>query len=551
MLVALLGFAPAAHATWLDTPLTNLPVCTARQQQLFRNAATDGGGGMIVAWMDLRTDSADIYVQRVTASGTIPWTNDGVLLCGATRDQDLPTITADGTGGAIVAWRDFRSGSPGVLYAQRVNELGEALWANNGVRVCLASGEQTNPTIVSDGFGGAIVAWEDWRSGVAIYGQRLSADGTRRWAANGVKLASVVAAQFEPQAISDGAGGAIVVWSQQSAGGYDLIAQRVDAVATQLWGNAGVAVCAAAGDQLRPQIATDRASGAVFAWEDRRGTNSDIYAQRITQFGLAHWTVGGVPVCTVSGDQVQPAVASDGGGGAIVAWRDLRGLGDNLYAQRVNSVGVAQWTGDGVSVCSAPFTQQFPSIVADGRGGAIVAWEDERSLIALDIYAQRLSASGASLWLPNGMPVSIALGSQYQPFVVPQEDSVTIVTWIDQRTGGSDIFAQRIPFVITVDAPRPLPGASGRLAAAYPNPAIGNATLRFELARPARARLALHDAAGRRVRQLADGAWSSGAHAIAWDGRDDDGRPLPAGVYFVRLDVDGVPAGIQRLTLRR
>jgi flagellar hook assembly protein FlgD len=48
------------------------------------------------------------------------------------------------------------------------------------------------------------------------------------------------------------------------------------------------------------------------------------------------------------------------------------------------------------------------------------------------------------------------------------------------------------------------------------------------------------DQPGRRVRTLADAELPSGEHAIAWDGRDEGGRPVASALYFVRLETDGL-----------
>ncbi len=72
-----------------------------------------------------------------------------------------------------------------------------------------------------------------------------------------------------------------------------------------------------------------------------------------------------------------------------------------------------------------------------------------------------------------------------------------------------------------------------------PNPALSAATLRFSLAHSARFSLAIFNAAGRRIREVASGPASEGAHAFTWDLRDDSGRVADSGVYFARLDVEG------------
>jgi hypothetical protein len=45
----------------------------------------------------------------------------------------------------------------------------------------------------------------------------------------------------------------------------------------------------------------------------------------------------------------------------------------------------------------------------------------------------------------------------------------------------------------------------------------------------------IHNSSGERVRHLGKELCPPGPHRISWDGRDDDGQPLPAGVYICRL----------------
>jgi flagellar basal-body rod modification protein FlgD len=61
----------------------------------------------------------------------------------------------------------------------------------------------------------------------------------------------------------------------------------------------------------------------------------------------------------------------------------------------------------------------------------------------------------------------------------------------------------------------------------------------FALPRAGRVRLDVVDVQGRHVRTLVDGDRAAGTYRAAWDGRDGNGRAVPAGVYFVRLDAAG------------
>ena len=67
--------------------------------------------------------------------------------------------------------------------------------------------------------------------------------------------------------------------------------------------------------------------------------------------------------------------------------------GGNLFAQYITSSGDTVWTGTGVAVSTAIGAQQAHVIVGDGKGGVLVAWDDERSG-EHDIYAQTIDSSG-------------------------------------------------------------------------------------------------------------------------------------------------------------
>ncbi|MGH7731920.1 MAG: hypothetical protein ACRENJ_11795, partial [Candidatus Eiseniibacteriota bacterium] len=221
------------------------------------------------------------------------------------------------------------------------------------VPVCTALQEQYAPVMVQAG-GGEIVVWDDYRGGERdIYAQKLGAAGVTQWVLDGVPVCKATGSQRDPRAISDGAGGAIVVWQDARAGATDIYAQRIDADGVALWATGGVLVCGAGGDQKAPVVVGDGQGGAVVAWVDERSAGSDVYAQRIGAGGVMQWGGGGVAVCTAWGVQQELAVVGDGQRGAIVVWQDRRSGTGDIYARRVDESGVAQWGADGVALCGA------------------------------------------------------------------------------------------------------------------------------------------------------------------------------------------------------
>jgi hypothetical protein len=103
----------------------------------------------------------------------------------------------------------------------------------------------------------------------------------------------------------------------------------------------------------------------------------------------------------------------------------------------------------------------------------------------------------------------------------------------------------RIDMVAPVPAPAP---ADGFFLRAWPNPFNPRTTIAWELPTAGRVTVAVHDARGRRVTVLLDAEQPAGLGSARWDGRADDGRILPAGVYFATVRGPGGRA-LTKLTL--
>jgi hypothetical protein len=88
------------------------------------------------------------------------------------------------------------------------------------------------------------------------------------------------------------------------------------------------------------------------------------------------------------------------------------------------------------------------------------------------------------------------------------------------------------------------------LAPLTPNPALGRSLVTWTLPQASQASVRVYDAAGRQVRTLLDGASPAGTYSQVWDGRDDDGRRLPAGVYMVEVAAGGFRQSRKSVMLR-
>jgi hypothetical protein len=433
---------------------TGAPLCTAPGDQGWPAMDSDGAGGAIVTWQDNRsgTPNPDIYAQRVNASGRVLWTCDGLALCRNAALQAVPEIASDGSGGAIIVWMDERnSASTCQLYAQRAHpgNCDSPSWPDNGSEVSTAPYGQRYPQIIADGSGGAIMTWQDNRTTADwdLYGQRMDASGCALWALGGAAISTALHDQSFQQLTADGSGGAIVTWEDYRSGNprAEIYVQHVDSLGCLTWGADGSPVCTSGGN--RPYVVPDGAGGGIVAWVDYRSSSlPDIYAQRVGAAGGALlWQTGGVPICTEAGTQDVMRIASDGAGGAIIVWEDNRAGNYDIYAQRVNALGVVQWTAGGVPLSAAAWGQRYPQIIADGLGGAIVTWQDSRATVEWDLYVQRIDGSGNVMWPANGIALCAALHDQTFQQLVSDGAGGAIVAWEDYRNNTDyNIYAQRV-----------------------------------------------------------------------------------------------------------
>jgi len=341
----------AGEPVW-GTGGTGVPICDGSGSAAaplliisdFRNDQVQGPGA-IMGWPHSYLDPrGDLIAQAVDANGVVKWAANCVEVRGPGPRIRAPLMVTDGTGGvlvpkgALLLWGDDHLTPMDTdLYARRVSSDGVPQGSPDGLSVCAAPGTQTLGGAAFVGSGSSIIAWQDDRSGnYDIYVQKVNAAGTLAWEAAGVPLCQQSGAQLEPVVISDTFGSGIVAWRDGRTGDDDIYAQVVGGTGTPGWLPDGIGLCTATGEQSLPTLVPDLAGGAVAIWVDkRRGTESDIYAQRVNYLGEVQWAPNGVPVCRATGDQVSITAVGDFAGGAIVAWTDRRSGAGNIYANRV------------------------------------------------------------------------------------------------------------------------------------------------------------------------------------------------------------------------
>jgi hypothetical protein len=357
----------------------------------------DGAGGALLAWSYF-TGTWSVRAQRVSAAGANQWGATGAPLSAA-ANPGAPWIVGDGSGGLLAVLQTSPDALQWDVTVQHLTGTGavSAGWPADGMVVAGASGGNhvlgAQGTLgiagcaVSDGAGGVIVAWEETLAH-DILALRVQGDGTiaSGWTPGGTPVALASQTGYwglHPVAVTDGAGGVLVIWDEFRPGGTDVRAMRLSGAAAPAWAGP-VDLLVATFNQEYPVAASNGAGGAIVVpWEDQRnGADDDLYAQLVDADGNTGHPVAGLPVSAFPGDQSAFSIAATSAWTGIVVFEDGRnGRDKDVYAAAFAGAGnvdatmtPAGWASPAVPRDVTGSTAGFAPLPATLPGNAAGTW---------------------------------------------------------------------------------------------------------------------------------------------------------------------------------
>ncbi len=161
-----------------------------------------------------------------------------------------------------------------------------------------------------------------------------------------------------------------------------------------------------------------------------------------------------------------------------------------------------------------------------------------------DVIADSIPCNGRYQWIvPAGISPSENCRLRFRLGTDPEAYALTPGSFSIRQGGPASVDPPgRDPRAVPVTA---------EIRTAAPNPFHPHTVLHLQMPAPGEASLAVYDMGGRLVRTLLDCRLNSGSHQIAWDGRTESGPEAAAGIYLVRLSVDGQPVSTAKVTLTR
>jgi hypothetical protein len=349
--------------------------------------ASDGSGWLALS---VATQLSDVVRgSRVLANGTLATGSPFVLSRSANLQRNV-AVAFDGTQ-YLVVWEDLRGGDFNPrLYAARVAPDG-VVKDPAGIALCTTNSRQTLPSVTFDGSQFLVVWADDRNAGKALFGTRVSADGTVRDPA-GFLVASEYS-DISSQPVASNGTESLVVYSW-SAAGYFTYAVRVSQAGATL--GAPVRLSTSSSTARNASVAWT-GSEYLAVWQDSRppAQGWELYGTRVSATGVPVDTVN-LPIALALADQTEPRLSCHAGA-CLVLWQDARNgsASPALYATRVRADGTVS-DASGVRLVPSANSQTEPAVTFNGAA-YLAAWHERSASGTSEVRAVRVDEGGAVL----------------------------------------------------------------------------------------------------------------------------------------------------------
>ncbi|MDQ3036604.1 MAG: glycoside hydrolase, partial [Myxococcota bacterium] len=347
-----------------------------------------------------------------------------------------------------VVWRDLTGGGNARIYATRSTDSGSA-WATPS-RLDGSSGPTFRPDLALAGASGVVWSWPDFRGGVnyrEIYSRRSTDGGATLQGEVKINASGTTSTRDSYNARLASVGTNVYAVYESFAGTrsrHIFFSRSTDSGATwstplQLSTPTGATFVAA-----DPRIAATGTSVYV-VWRDNRSGSLDLQLRRSVDSGATFAaTEQRIDTGSAAGASASfsPDIAANGTG-VWVVWVDDRDMGSfDIWANRSSDSG-ATWLGSAVKLDGDPLPHDSiePHVIAPSAANVIVSWIDYRSGFS-DVYATRSTSGGASWSAPERLDTGSAAGATGSFDVdLGGSGSLIAAVWADDRAGAFDIFA--------------------------------------------------------------------------------------------------------------
>lgn len=365
---------------------------------------------------------------------------------GALYTQKDPRIAVTGDGSFIIVWTDNRNGDYD-LYLQQYDENGSAVGKNKIINDDTNDQYQFQPSLAVDWYNRYATVWKDYRvTGYPyqpdIFFQQLDSNATAIGSNFNLTTEQTESFKENPDIALAHWGGGVVVWSDYRNSKWDIYGQLINSSNVLVGNNFIINDIASTAQHHSPKAVVSNRGWMVVAWYDNRSGNDDIYIQKIDSLG--NLIGDNIRVNdTSSARQASPDLAIDDRGNFTVVWVDWRNgeYPDNpdIYSRKFDSTLTALTDEINITGSGNINAQRDPVISSDHLGNVAIIWSDSTAGAGWDIIGQMIDVDGVireETFYANTDTDS----NQFTPDVA-LDGKYRYLTWVDRRNKNFDIYA--------------------------------------------------------------------------------------------------------------
>jgi hypothetical protein len=424
--------------------------------ELQQSVVTLAGGGFGVVWVEGAYPARDVRMQWLDPNGSAVLPAGGLLVAGGSADQADAVIAAHPTAGAFVAFTEDNE-----VFVQSFDGAGSPRWPGRGVAVVDSTPYEvlSTPHVVAGPDGGVFVCFMYSTGGPIndIRCQHVDSTGSRLWDDAGVSVGAGGDADSRvlPRGVADGAGGLLLFWRNQRRAYLEpdrspmlMEGQHFDSQGSRLWGPTPLVVRTTGLPSVNDygywffQVASDGSGGAVLAFDDSTGglaTGLDVMAQRVSSAGDLLWGDGAVVTDAVGLQQHEQTIGAPDGGAFVAVWEDAGPDHNRLRLFRLAPDGSPAWAPEGLLLSDPAAKALDYSVCGSFDGGSLrLAWTHQRSpgSLEMDVQLAGYSLAGQRRGGTAGISLTPAPDAQFvRGLAFSPVAAGVLVVWDDRRKG--------------------------------------------------------------------------------------------------------------------
>jgi hypothetical protein len=477
-----------------------------------------------------------------------------ILISNAPNHQEVPAVAWADTQ-YLAVWQDKRSVTPQYdVYGQRISRSGTLCDTNFAITNTMAFSE-TSPSICwNDSVWMVVYKWSYSQDTISddhnLYCKFITANGSPGTQRTICRAPSI---QRMPAIASNGGGRQLVVWEDyrkgQASGDADIFGKIINRSGDSL--TQSFVICNDSNCQFSPHVVWGDNKFLV-VWSDNA---SEIYGRFVDSLGNTISSKFLISSSSGTGTmwKIFPRVAFSGNNFLVVWCQEyvdiIHGYYSDIYGQRVSLDGAL--LDSSFSICNEAHYQTAANIFWNGTE-YVVLWQDERNGCA-DIYGQRICADGTFI----GTNFSIASSPYNQIFPAGASDhsNSILAIWADYRNSQNYDIWGYIGSEIGIRSENKNQDLTANPAiAVHPNPFSKTTEIQLMVNNLLPSIVRIYDVTGRLVREFDHLSPKlcgiSTFSSVVWDGKDNTGKELPGGIYFIYFETPEAKGRIKAVKIQ-